>query len=233
VCPDIVLACSRQMQSVVAQICPGLRMFDRWDEAPPYAAYSSLSGLPQLYGVTLERVPAEVPYLRADPARSADWKARLEGLTPPGYRRIGIAWAGRPTHNNDFNRSATLENFAPLAALPGVVLVSLQKGPAQNQIGQYLGRAPLLNVGPELSDYDDTMAVLEHLDLLVTVDTSVAHLAGAMDRPALVLLPFAPDWRWLLTREDTPWYPSLRLLRQPRPRAWAPVFDQVVKSLNE
>jgi Flp pilus assembly protein TadD len=232
VCPDMVLACSRQLQSVVAQICPDLPMFDRWDQAPDYVAYSSLSGLPQLYGVTLNNIPAEVPYLHADPARRQAWGERLAALTPPGYRRVGIAWAGRPTHNNDFNRSASLDDFSPLSALPGVVLLSLQKGDRQSQIGGYLGRAPLLNLGPELTDYEDTMAVTAHLDLLVTVDTSVAHVAGAMGRPAWVVLPYAPDWRWLLDRDDTPWYPSLRLFRQPAPRNWDDVFAKVAKEFK-
>jgi tetratricopeptide (TPR) repeat protein len=230
VCPDVVIACSRQLQSVVARLAPGVAMFDRWDQAPDYAAYASLSGLPQLYGVNLARIPAEPAYINAEPERAAQWGTRLAGLTPPGYRRIGIAWAGRPTHNNDFNRSATLSAFGPLADLPEVVLVSLQKGEGQNQIGHYLGRAPLLNVGPELADYEDTMAVLTHLDLVVTVDTSVAHLGGAMGRPTWVALPFAPDWRWLLSRNDTPWYPSVRLFRQDVPREWGAVFRGIANS---
>lgn len=229
-CPNLVIACSRQLQSVVARLSPGLPMFDRWDQAPDYVAYSSLSGLPQLYGVTLTRIPADGPYLHAVPAKQEEWGRRLAELTPPGYRRIGIAWAGRPTHNNDFNRSATLAAFSPLAALPGVALISLQKGEGQNQIGQYFDRAPLLNVGPALEDYEETMAVCAHLDLVVTVDTSVAHLAGAMGKPTWVALPYAPDWRWLLEREDTPWYPSMRLFRQTRPREWGDVFARIACS---
>jgi hypothetical protein len=202
-------------------------MFDRWDQVPDYAAYASLSGLPQLYGVSLGHIPANVPYLQPDPNQVQAWGERLAALTPPGYRRIGIAWAGRPTHNNDFNRSATLDAFAPLAALPGVVLVSLQKGDGQSQIGRYFAGAPLLNLGPALADYEDTMAVIEHLDLVVTVDTSVAHVAGAMGRPVWVVLPYAPDWRWLLSRDDTPWYPTMRLFRQTIPREWGDVFERV------
>jgi Flp pilus assembly protein TadD len=229
VCPNLVIACSRQLQTVVARLAPGLQMFDRWDQAPDYVAYCSLSGLPQLYGVTLSRIPAEVPYLHPVPAKQEAWGQRLAALTPPGYRRIGIAWAGRPTHNNDFNRSATLAAFSPLAALPGVALISLQKGEGQNQIGHYFDRAPLLNLGPVLEDYEDTMAVCAHLDLVVTVDTSVAHLAGAMGKPTWIALPYAPDWRWLLEREDTPWYPSVRLFRQSAPREWADVFARMAR----
>jgi hypothetical protein len=183
--------------------------------------------------VTFARIPGQAPYLQPEPARVAQWGARLAGLTPPGYRRIGIAWAGRPTHNNDFNRSATLEAFGPLAALPDVVLVSLQKGEGQSQVGRYFGRAPLLNLGPELADYEDTMAVLAHIDGLVSVDTSVVHLGGAMGRPTWVALPYAPDWRWLLSRADTPWYPSVRLFRQRAPRDWGEVFARIAGAYSD
>jgi len=227
VCPDLVIASARDMHPVLAQILPGARIFDRWESVPAFAAYSSLSGLPRLYGVRENNIPAGTPYLRADPAREAAWRARLDGLAPPGYRRIGIAWAGRPTHNNDFNRSISLAQLAPLAALDQTVLIALQKGPAASQVGRYFGRAPLLNVGPDLHDYDDTMAVLSCLDLLVTVDTSVGHLAGAMDRPAWIMVPFAPDWRWLRDRADSPWYPSLTLFRQPKPGDWETVIRTI------
>jgi hypothetical protein len=152
---------------------------------------------------------------------------------PAGYRRVGVAWAGRPTHVNDRNRSAALSIFAPLSELPRLALISLQKGPAQGQIGAYWRRAPLVNLGPEVADFADTMAILEAFDLLVTVDTAVAHLAGAMGRPVWLALPFAPDWRWLLDRDDSPWYPTLRLFRQPAPRQWDPVVAEVARRLSE
>jgi hypothetical protein len=220
------------MQPIVAQIVPDVRLFDHWQDAPDYAAYSSFSGLPKRYALRMDNIPARGAYLRADPALTEAWRRRIAALTPPGYRRIGIAWAGRPSHNNDFNRTASLDDFAPLAASEKTVLVSLQKGTAQSQVGRYLGRAPLLNLGPEIHFYADTMAILEVLDLLVSVDTSVAHLAGAMGRPAWVLLPFAPDWRWLLQRTDSPWYPSLTLFRQPRPKDWGSVMQRVVAALR-
>jgi hypothetical protein len=181
----------------------------------------------------LQTIPAPIPYLRADPQKVAAWADRLSGLVPAGYRRVGIAWAGRPTHVNDRNRSATLATFAPLSRLPRLVLISLQKGPAQAQIGAYWGRAPLVNLGPEVADFGDTMAILEALDLVVTVDTAVAHLAGAMGRPVWLMLPFAPDWRWLLQRADSPWYPTAQLFRQPAPRQWDPVVVEITRRLGE
>jgi ADP-heptose:LPS heptosyltransferase len=111
-------------------------------------------------------------------------------------------------------------------------LISLQKGAAQAQIGSYWGRAPLLNLGPEIADFGDTMAVLECLDLVVSVDTAVVHLAGAMGKPVWVILPYAPDWRWLLDRDDSPWYPSVRLFRQSADRQWGPVIAKIAHELT-
>ena len=116
-----------------------------------------------------------------------------------------------------------------MAALPGIVLVSLQKGPAAAQAGAYFGAAPMVNIGAEIADYEDTMAILESLDLLITVDTSVGHVAGAMGRKAFILLARAPDWRWLLDRTDTPWYPSLRLVRQTTTGVWDDVMAKAAE----
>ncbi len=228
-CPDIVLACSSEVQPILRQIAPNARQFAQWDDMPDYAAFCALSGLPRLAGTRAETIPAPIPYLRADPRRVSRWADRLSGLVPGGYRRVGVIWAGRPTHNNDRNRSALLADFMPLASVAGIALLALQKGPKTSQAGGYYGLAPLINLGAEIDDYDDTMAILENLDLLVTVDTSVAHLAGAMGRPVWIMLPRVPDWRWLLGRSDTPWYPTARLFRQRTVRQW----DDVVKRIAE
>lgn len=229
---DIAVACSAEIRAVVAQQ-PGVRlMFDHWDRRPDFAAFCPLSGLPRLAGTRLDTIPADIPYLSADPHKRARWAERLAALAPRGYRRIGLVWAGRPSHTNDRNRSLALAALAPLAELPRTVLISLQKGSGQAQIGRYWGRAPLVNLGPEIADYADTMAILDSLDLVVTVDTSVAHLAGAMGKEVWILLPFAPDWRWLLGRADSPWYPSARLYRQPAPGRWEAVVAAVAAALS-
>jgi hypothetical protein len=209
------------MIPLLRQVYPAAQLFNEWRGAPPFRAYRALSGLPALHGTRPDFVPGQQPYLHADPARAAAWKERIGRLTPTASRRIGIVWAGRPTHNNDRWRSASLADFAPLAALPGVALVSLQKGPAAAQAGRYFGAAPLVNIGAEIVDYEDTMAILEALDMLVTVDTSVGHVAAAMGRKAFILIARAPDWRWLLERTDTPWYPSVRLIRQTTTGVWS------------
>ena len=228
-CPDLVVACSKEVRAVVEQQ-PGIRLvFDRWDQRPDFAAFCPLSGLARLAGTRFETIPAEIPYLRADPGKAAAWGARLDALVPRGYRRIGICWGGRPNPNP--HRSTDLATLAPLADLPRTALLSLQKGPAQNQIGGYWGRAPLVNLGPEIRDFADTMAVVEHLDLVVTIDTALAHLAGAMGKPVWVMLIFGADWRWFLDRSDSPWYPTARLFRQQAPGRWGPLVAEIAAEL--
>jgi hypothetical protein len=154
----------------------------------------------------------------------ARWRERLAGL--PGLR-VGLAWAGNPDHGNDHNRSIAPPRLAPLWAVPGVSWVSLQVGA---RAGALRGHAPdgaVLDLTPALTDLAETAAAMEQLDLVVTVDTAVAHLAGALGRPVWTMLPALPDWRWLLGREDTPWYPSMRLFRQAQAGEWEEVVARI------
>ncbi len=233
-CGEVVVACSRELQPLIGQI-PGIAtMFDRWEVAPASAAYLPLSGLPRLHGTTLDTIPADtVPYLTPEPARVAKWKARLDELAAPHHRRLGLVWAGRPTHKNDRNRSVALNRLTALTDLPGVTYISLQKGPAEAQVGDYFGLAPLVNLGPEVDEFTDTLAIMDGLDLVVTVDTAVGHLAGAMGKRVFIMLPYAPDWRWLEKRSDTPWYPSARLFRPPTPQNWDAVTAAVAEAIRE
>ena len=231
-CPNLVMACSSEMEPVVMQQAGITRYADRWEHVPAFDAYCPLTGLPRLFGTDLATIPAPVPYVRADAAKVVRWRARLAQLIPAGFQAIGIVWAGRPTHGNDFNRSATLKTLAPLGELERTALVSLQIGPAADQVAGYFGAAPLIHLGGEITDFADTMAILEILDHVVAVDTSIVHLAGAMGRPVSVLVPFAPDWRWLRERSDSPWYPTLELFRQPAPNVWAAPVAAVAKRLR-
>ncbi|CAO3380508.1 glycosyltransferase family 9 protein [Azospirillum argentinense] len=219
-CPTLLVACSPEILPVIRALPGGYRIVTDWEAAPPFDAYAALSGLPGLFGTRIDTVPPPLSGLRAEPERVERWAARLDGLLPRGYRRVGLVWAGRPTHGNDHNRSLTLARLAPFFALEKTALVTLQKGPAQAEAARYYGAAPLVDLGPELESFADTMAVLGQLDHVVCVDTAVAHLAGAMGRPTAVLLPYAPDWRWLLGRGATPWYPTVTLHRQPGPGRW-------------
>ena len=191
--------------------------------AVEFDLYTPLLGLAGLFHTTLETIPAEVPYIHADPVRVERWSRRITG----SGLKIGIVWSGDPNNGNNVLRSCPLDCFTRLAPILGVNLYSLQKGPATAQISGGSERTRIVDLGPHLEDFSDTAAALRNLDLVISVDTSVAHLAGAMGRPVWVLLSFVPDWRWLLNREDCPWYPSARLFRQSRPRDWTGVLDRI------
>ena len=229
-CPQPVLACSGELTTILRQI-PGVgKIVTRWEDTGDFEAYIALSGLPRLAGITTENVPP-AGYLAPDPALVQSWGARLDRLAPKGKRRVALVWAGRPTHKNDRKRTMRLEQFAPLFARDDLAILTVQKGEQIAQVGGYYGHAPLLNLGPEIVDFADTMAILQHVERLVTIDTSVAHIAGAIGVPTALVLPHAPDWRWLLGREDTPWYPSVRLFRQERAYDWRGVIERVSESI--
>ena len=230
-CPAPHVACSPPMRPILAQL-GAQRMFSRWDAIPEYDAYVPLSGLPRLAGATPDTIPAAIPYLQAEPSQVARWKARLASLTPPSAKKVGLVWAGRPEHGADHKRSMRLGDLRPLLELDDVVLVSLQKGPGAEQVGGYLGAAPLVHIGPALLDWTETMAVLVNLDVIVTVDTAVAHLAGALGCRVMLLLPRVAEWRWLRDRNDTPWYPTMRLYRQKQAGIWIDVAQSVATTLS-
>jgi ADP-heptose:LPS heptosyltransferase len=160
-----------------------------------------------------------------------EWRETLDRRCPKGKKRIALVWAGRPTHKNDRKRTLKLAQFAPLFARDDIVILTVQKGDQISQVGGYYGRAPLVNLGPEIRDFLDTLAILKSVDRLVTIDTSVAHVAGAAGVPASLVLPHAPDWRWLLNRDDTPWYPSVKLFRQQKAYDWSGVIERVAAEL--
>jgi hypothetical protein len=231
--PGAVMAASPELHPLLAAIRPGLTLHGRWEDVPAFDAWCPLSSLPLLHGTRLETIPGRAPYLQADSARAASWRARLDAALPPGLARIGLAWAGRPTHHNDANRSTTLAALAGLATVPGLAFVALQKGPAAAQVASWPGPAPLLDLDAGIAGFDDTAAILAGLDLVVSVDTALVHIAGAMGVPCWAMLPFAPDWRWLRGRADSPWYPSLRLFRAPAPRDWPALVARVAAALAE
>ncbi len=202
--------------------------FPRGQIPPPFDQHCELMSLPMAIGLRMADLPGQVGYLSADAARVEKWRKRLASLPRPW---VALAWAGRPTHSNDANRSLALADMAPLA-VPGITYLAIQKGPAAAQAAT---APPGMNIVPldaEIADFEDTAAILSLADLLVSVDSSPVHLAGALNRPAWVLLPFLPDWRWLLQRSDSPWYPSLQLFRQPAPGDWKPVMHDVGQALE-
>jgi len=194
---------------------------------PAFDVHCELMSLPMALGLELSDLPGPVPYLKPDAARVAHWRRRLAALPRPV---VALAWAGRPTHPNDANRSIDLAGLAPLAA-SGVSFVAIQKGPAAAQASAPPAGMALTCLSDEIADFDDTAAILCVADLLISVDSSPTHLAGALGRPAWVMLPFVPDWRWLMGREDTPWYPQHRLFRQPRRGDWGAVVAALAAAL--
>ncbi len=195
---------------------------------PPFDCHVPLLDLPRCLGTTIDTIPAAVPYLAPEPEDVARWSARIGGGAGPA---VGLVWAGNPAHANDRNRSLPAEALAPLLAVPGVRWFSLQVGPRAGELARR-GGAGVTGLGADLNDFAETAAALTALDLVITVDTAVAHLAGALARPAWVLLAHAPDWRWLLGRDDSPWYPTLRLFRQPRPGDWEKAILDLTASLK-
>lgn len=224
----VVLHVSPDLIDLARSVAPDLDVVSSLESISRVDYFVNLMSLPLWLGITIESLPAGVPYLSASSERIAAWQDRLAAYEG---RRIGLVWGGNPRHKNDHNRSCALALFKPLLALPGTHWFSLQKGePAKQLVGP--DGAQIVDLGPELENYADTAALLAALDLVITVDTSVAHLAGAIGRPAWVMIPFAPDWRWLLDRDDSPWYPTLRLFRQDGSTGWLGVRDRILQALE-
>jgi tetratricopeptide (TPR) repeat protein len=192
---------------------------------------ASLLELPAILGDTLETIPASVPYLRADPALAARWRARLEH--DRGFK-VGIAWHGNPNQKDGLIRKCVLRDMAPIWNLPGVSVYSLQVGAGREEIsaGDPL---PVIDLGDidGSGAFTDTAAIMEALDLVVTIDTSVAHLAGGLARPVWMVVNYWPDWRWMIDRTDSPWYPTMRIFRQKQAGEWQPVFAELAAALSE
>jgi len=197
----------------------GIQIVENTDRLPSYDAWIDQMSLPHVFGTTLATIPEPGGYLQAEAARVGAWRRRL-----PGGRKVGVVFAGNPLHRNDRRRSIPLELVSCLPDIPGITFVNLQHGPAAAGLR-------LADLSAQLPDFAETAALVENLDLVVTVDTSIAHLAGALGKPAWVLLPAAPDWRWLLERSDSPWYASLRLMRQERAGDWSSVLARVMRAL--
>ncbi|MDE2210870.1 MAG: tetratricopeptide repeat protein, partial [Betaproteobacteria bacterium] len=220
----VVVQTPPALQRLLAS-APGVASTITADDAPPECDFSiPLLSVPGALGASSNDPDCTVPYLRVDAARRADVAARIAGIAG-GSRRIGIAWSGSRQNANDGRRSIPLSALVRLFALPGIAWFSLQKGAGEEQIAQVPAAAAALALLDARNDFDGTAGMVDVLDAVVSVDTSIAHLAGALGKPVHVLLPFAPDWRWGITGDTTPWYPTARLHRQPATGDWASVID--------
>jgi tetratricopeptide (TPR) repeat protein len=211
--------------------CPGIdQLVAQGDALPAFDVHAPLLSLPRILKTSAETIPATIPYLVPKPAIVERWRTRL--IEIDGFK-IGIAWQGNPTFRGDRFRSFPLRYFAPLAQVPGVCLLSLQKGAGSGQLAEVRDLFAVTDLGDRLHDFTDTAAVMKNLDLVITSDTAAAHLAGALGVPVWVALSFAADWRWLLDRCDCPWYPTMRLFRQRESGDWRRVFEEINSALHE
>lgn len=221
---NVLLEVQPQLKTLLEGLPSIAAVFGVGEALPDFDVHCPLGSLPLAFGTDLQSIPAEVPYLRAQPAKSVRWKARLAGQ--PGLR-VGVVWAGHRQHPRDRERSMPLRLMLGLLEEPGWRFFSLQKDLAEKEAELVASLPGISNLAQELHDFSDTAAVVENLDCVVSVDTAVAHLAGALGKPVFVMLPVVPDWRWLLHREDSPWYPTARLVRQQKPGDWAAVVEEV------
>jgi tetratricopeptide (TPR) repeat protein len=210
---------------------PGIdQVFTLGGPFPPFDFQCPLLSLPRIFATTLQSIPAEVPYLSADSSLARRWSERF--ASSDRRQRIGLVWAGSPTHKSDRLRSISPTLLSPLVELKDVRFFTLQKGEASRQSDLFPPGMDITDWTPDLIDFADTAALIANLDLVISVDTAVAHLAGAMGKTTWLMLPFILDWRWLLDRSDSPWYPTMRLFRQPQRGNWPGVVQTIASELH-
>jgi tetratricopeptide (TPR) repeat protein len=224
----VIVEVEEPLRELMSGLAGVSQCISKTEAAPDFDLHCPMSSLPLAFETRLATIPAATPYLGV-PERSAEWEARL----PPHDRpRIGLAWSGNPRHSNDHNRSIALDAFSPLLDLPAH-FVSLQTDIRPDDAATLRAHGRILDLGSALTNFAETAALIARLDLVISVDTSVAHLAGALGTPVWILVPFSPDWRWLLDRQDSPWYPTARLFRQGKTRQWQSVVGQVRDALDD
>lgn len=225
---NVILGCDQELLALLSSMNDQIRVVPRGTPSPPFDVHCALLSLPYALDITIDTIPGKTPYVFADENLRNHWQAAFSGLKG---MKIGICWAGDSGHARNRDRSASLELFGALRDLPGVHFASLQKGAP--------GREPvpagfkLIDMTDQLRNFADTAALIANLDLVISVDTAVAHLAGALGKPVWTLVSYAPDWRWLLDREDSPWYPTMRLFRQRTRRDWSEVMGRVRSALEQ
>jgi tetratricopeptide (TPR) repeat protein len=220
------------LKALMSTLDKGIRIVDQDIDEASYDLHCSLHSLPFIFNTRVEAIPAEVPYLSADPSRVERWRSVVG---KDGFK-VGIAWQGSP-QGTAMGKAFPLAMLAPIAGLPNVRLISLQKNAGQEQIDNRPSDLPVMTLGKEFDSgpaaFLDTAAVMQSLDLIITADTSIAHLAGALARPTWVALFHSADWRWLRGRSDSPWYPTMRLFRQKKRNDWPSVFADMTRTLQE
>lgn len=234
---NIIVGASTELKPLFERIVGPDRVYDRWENLPPFEYQITLSSMPFVFGTTLADIPSDVPYLKPDPAKVEAWRIRLSPFTQ-GRKTVGLVWHGRPTNAINAIRSVPLGVLTPLLESDDYALVSLQVGAGSEQLAQHPAKSRVFNAAPLIKDFDDTAALMSLLDRVVTIETASAHLAGALGRKTLVMLPKVADWRWLEKRSDSPWYPTLELIRpkdtvSKKETRWDSVVAQVLERLQK
>lgn len=223
----VLLETRPPLKRLFDQSLDGVDAVTVYDAAPPaHDVWTPLLSLPRFFPLAVDAVDWPGPYLSAPPRGPRFSYARREGRVA-----VGLCWGGSPTHLNDKRRSIRLETLLPILAEPRALFVTLQKGPRAQEIDALFLNGVVWGDGERLRDFADTASMIDSLDLVISVDTSVAHLAGALGKPVWMLTPYSPDWRWLVERDDTPWYPSMKIYRQAQAGDWGPVVAQVAADL--
>jgi tetratricopeptide (TPR) repeat protein len=251
----VIVECHPPLLRLLAGVAGIDHLLPEGSPLPPFEVRAPLLSLPSILRTTVATVPAKVPYLNADAGLVENWQRKMSEVRRPmsdvktpssdiGHRtsdigrvvKVGIAWQGTPAFRYDRQRSIPLALFAPLAVVDGVQLFSLQKGPGTDQLSFVKGRLPIVDFGNSVDEaagaFRDTAAIIKNLDLVICSDSAVAHLAGALGAQVWVALPLVPDWRWMLNRDTSPWYPTMRLFRQTRFGDWDDVFKRLVQELS-
>jgi tetratricopeptide (TPR) repeat protein len=224
----VVLEVPSPLKPLLSAIDGVSQVIDDTEEKPAFDLHCPLMSLPLAFKTGLATIPADVPYVAAPVGGLAKWRGRIDGASP----RIGLAWSGGLHHKHDRNRSIAFEALAPVLSEPGITFVSLQRDVRDSDAGSLANHPGIIHPGDELGDFADTAAIVSMLDLVITVDTAVAHLAGAMAKPTFLLTPFWADFRWLVARTDSPWYPTMTLFRQPTIGDWTTPIKSAADALR-
>jgi tetratricopeptide (TPR) repeat protein len=225
----VIVECQKELKSLFENMEGIQEVVIRGEDLPAFDTHCPLLRLPLVFNTTLDSIPAKIPYITVDDATIQKWKSKFHYNDTK--LKVGLVWSGNPKLKGDSNRSMSLTAFKPLAKLNNINFYSLQKGEAAQQARDSTEVIHLIDYTEEIGDFSDTAALIENLDLVISVDTSVAHLGGALGKSVWTLLPCEPDWRWMLKREDSPWYPTMRLFRQPSPGDWESVIAKVKDEL--
>jgi tetratricopeptide (TPR) repeat protein len=226
----VILRCQRQLTRLLKGF-PGVAQTISEDEPlPAFDVHCPLISLPVAFKTSLKNIAGSCPYIRVSASQIRTWSTRIAATD---HRlKVGLVWAGHPSHSNDRHRSTTLASLSPLSQCGDIAFYSLQVGAAGVEAADRPAGIKLIDLTPEITDFADTAALIEHLDLVIGVDTSTAHVAAAMGKPVWVVLPFVAEWRWLVGRLDTPWYPTIRLFRQPKLNDWPGAIAQLIEPLR-